>query len=64
MVEDTMVMVKPASMLFGGDTSRRSVDVFRLVSRLFLESGSSLFPLCVFGCSVSLGSVMCVQCYA
>jgi hypothetical protein len=67
MVEGTMVMVKPASMLFGGGASRRSVGVFRLVSRLFLESvyhGSSLFPLCVFGFSVSSGSAICAQCYA
>jgi hypothetical protein len=67
MVEGTMAMVKPASMLFGGGASRRSVDVFRLVSRLFLEfvyQGSSLFPLCVFGCSISSGSAMCAQCYA
>jgi hypothetical protein len=62
MVEGMMVMVKPASMLFGEGASRRSVGVFRLVSRLFLESvyhGSSLFPFCVFGCSVSLGSAIC-----
>jgi hypothetical protein len=38
MVEGTMVTVKPASMLFGGEVNRRSVGVFRLVSRLILES--------------------------
>jgi hypothetical protein len=38
MVEGTMVTVKPASMLFGGGANRRLVGVFRLVSRLILES--------------------------
>jgi hypothetical protein len=33
-----MVTVKPASMLFGGGANRRSVGVFRLVSRFILES--------------------------
>jgi hypothetical protein len=33
-----MVMVKPVSMLFGEGTNRRSVGVFRLMSRLILES--------------------------
>lgn len=67
MVEGTMVLVKPVSMLFGGGASQHSVGVFRLVSRLFLESvyhGSSLFPPCVLGFSVSSGSAMCAQCYA
>jgi hypothetical protein len=36
MVEGTMVMVKPASMLFGGGASRHSVSVFRLVSSFSL----------------------------
>jgi hypothetical protein len=33
-----MVMVKPASMLFGGGANRCSVGVFRLMSRFILES--------------------------
>jgi hypothetical protein len=33
-----MVTVKPASMLFGGGANRRSVGVFRLMSRFILES--------------------------